>query len=44
MRLAQRLGSVEGEPEFVAMSLDGRVSCGVTTEEYEVWILTALID
>lgn len=44
MRLAQWLGSVEGEPEFVAMSLDGRVSCGVTTEEYEVWIVTALID
>ncbi|MBK3574608.1 hypothetical protein JHN63_12440 [Streptomyces sp. MBT65] len=44
MRLAQQLGSVDGEPEFVAMSLDGRVSCGVTTEEYEVWILTALIE
>jgi hypothetical protein len=44
MRLAQRLGSVDGEPEFVAMSLDGRVACGVTTEEYEVWIVTALID
>jgi hypothetical protein len=41
MRLAQYLGSVEGEPEFVTMSMDGRVVCGVTSEEYEVWIVTA---
>ncbi|MEU9335000.1 hypothetical protein AB0D49_17800 [Streptomyces sp. NPDC048290] len=44
MQLAQRLGFVRGEPEFVALSLDGRVSCGVTTEEYEVWVLAKSID
>jgi len=43
MTLAQRLGLIEGEPEFVAISVDGRVVCGVTTEEYEVWIVAELM-
>lgn len=44
LSLAQRIGSVEGGPEFVAMSLSGHVVCGVTTEEYEVWIVTESIE
>ncbi|MFC5907925.1 hypothetical protein [Streptacidiphilus monticola] len=43
MVMAQKLGVVQGEPEFVAMSTSGHVVCGVTTEEYEVWILSALL-
>lgn len=41
MRLAHVLGPVEGEPEFVAMSIDGTAVCAVTTEEYEVWIVAS---
>jgi hypothetical protein len=37
MVLAQRLALTKGKPEYVAMSLDGHIVCGVTTEEYEVW-------
>ncbi|MFI5793428.1 hypothetical protein [Streptomyces sp. NPDC051677] len=44
MALAQRIASVGGEPEFVAMSVDGRVVCGVTPEEYDVWIVAELMD
>jgi hypothetical protein len=41
MRLAHVLAPYPGEPEFVAMSVDGRRVCGVTTEEYDVWIVQA---
>lgn len=39
--LARHLVSNPGEPEFVAMSVDARVICGVTTEEYEIWVVGA---
>ncbi|WP_406359434.1 hypothetical protein OH782_00125 [Streptomyces sp. NBC_01544] len=39
LSLAHILAPSVGEPEFVAMSIDGRVVCGVTTEEYDVWIV-----
>lgn len=39
MTLARQLAPADGEPEFVTMSIDGRVVCGVTTEEYDVWIV-----
>ena len=39
MRMAQHLGQYRGEPEFVTLSMDGRIGCGVTTEEYEVWVV-----
>jgi hypothetical protein len=39
LSLARSLAPSVGEPEFVAMSIDGRVVCGVTTEEYGVWIV-----
>jgi hypothetical protein len=41
MRLAHVLAPYPGEPEFVAMSVDGRSVCGVTTEEHDVWIVQA---
>lgn len=41
MRLAHLLAPYPGEPEFVAMSVDGRSVCGVTTEEHDVWIVQA---
>ncbi|MCC3768380.1 hypothetical protein [Streptomyces sp. UNOC14_S4] len=28
-----------GSPEFIAMSIDGRRMCGVTTEEYDYWVM-----
>ena len=28
-----------GHAEFVTMALDGSVMCGVTTEEYDVWLV-----
>ena len=37
--MARHLVQHPGEPEFVAMSTDGRVVCGATTEEYDVWIV-----
>ncbi|MEV4602968.1 hypothetical protein AB0K15_36920 [Amycolatopsis sp. NPDC049253] len=39
MALAHHLVAYPGEPEFVAMSRDARVMCGVTTEEYDIWIV-----
>ncbi|MFE9693113.1 hypothetical protein [Micromonospora sp. NPDC005806] len=33
------LGPYRGEPEFVAMSVAGDVVCGVTVEEYDMWII-----
>jgi hypothetical protein len=33
------LGPYPGEPEFVAMSLAGDAVCGVTVEEYDMWIV-----
>jgi hypothetical protein len=39
LSLAHHLAPHAGEPEFVAMSIDGRVVCGVTTEEYDVWVV-----
>jgi hypothetical protein len=44
MRMANELALVTGEPEFVAMSMDGRVVCGVTTEEYDAWIVSGMLD
>ncbi len=41
-RLAEHLVGGNGRPgeaEFVTMALDGRVMCGVTTEEYDVWLV-----
>ncbi|MFF5075294.1 hypothetical protein ACFY2R_29945 [Micromonospora olivasterospora] len=38
------LGPNPGEPEFVAMSLVGDVVCGVTAEEYELWVVCARLD
>ncbi|WIX99185.1 hypothetical protein QRX60_34755 [Amycolatopsis mongoliensis] len=37
--MVHHLAAITGEPEFVAMSVDGTVVCGVTTEEYDVWII-----
>jgi len=42
MHLAHRLGPKEG-PEFAAMAMAGSVVCGVTTEEYDVWILATVL-
>jgi hypothetical protein len=39
LSLAHHLAPDAGGPEFVAMSIDGRMVCGVTTEEYDVWIV-----
>ncbi|MFI9598550.1 HEAT repeat domain-containing protein [Streptomyces sp. NPDC052043] len=33
------LGPRRGQPEFVAMSLDGESVLGATSEEYEVWLI-----
>lgn len=33
------LGPYPGEPEFVAMSVTGDAVCGVTVEEYDMWII-----
>jgi hypothetical protein len=38
-RLAEELGSVRREPEFVTMAEDGHAICAVTTEEDGVWII-----
>lgn len=37
--LAGVLGPRPGQPEFVAMSTDGESVLGVTSEEYEVWLI-----
>ncbi|GAA2412908.1 hypothetical protein GCM10010420_47950 [Streptomyces glaucosporus] len=37
--MASTLFQAERSPEFVAMSMDGRVLCAVTTEEYDFWIV-----
>ncbi|MGK5640285.1 hypothetical protein ACSNOK_18510 [Streptomyces sp. URMC 126] len=29
----------DGDPEFVALSEDGRHACAVTTEEYDYWVV-----
>lgn len=41
LSLARHLADNPGDPEFVTMSVDGRVVCGVTSEEYDVWIVEA---
>ncbi|GHG66137.1 hypothetical protein [Streptomyces griseocarneus] len=33
-----------GDPEFVALSVDGRFLCAATTEEYDHWIVTHHFD
>lgn len=38
--LAGVLGERPGQPEFVTLSADGNTLIGVTTEEYEVWLVT----
>jgi hypothetical protein len=40
LALAFRLASDYGNPEFVAMDMAGRNVCGVTSEEYEIWVVT----
>jgi hypothetical protein len=40
-RMAQVLGLVPGEPEFVAMATTGTTICAVTTEEDEYWIIVS---
>ncbi|MGW1197295.1 hypothetical protein ACWD4B_15880 [Streptomyces sp. NPDC002536] len=42
-RLASNL-QYGGDPEFVAMSMDGRNMCAVTTEEYDYWIVSQRFD
>ncbi|HZP52130.1 hypothetical protein [Actinocrinis sp.] len=42
--LAGQLAPVHGNPEFVAMDVESRTVCGVTSEEYEVWIVTGSFD
>ncbi|MEW1902045.1 hypothetical protein [Streptomyces sp. NPDC086147] len=37
--LAPRLARAEEGLDFVAMSVDGRVVCAVTEEEYEYWVV-----
>lgn len=37
--LAGVLGPRPGQPEFLTLSLDGDAMVGVTTEEYEVWLV-----
>lgn len=37
--LAGVLGERPGQPEFCTLSLDGDVLLGVTTEEYDVWLV-----
>ncbi|MGX8907912.1 hypothetical protein ACR820_22280 [Streptomyces netropsis] len=39
VKLASRLALDDGTVEFLAMSIDGRRTCAVTTEEYDFWIL-----
>lgn len=38
--LAGVLGERPGQPEFVTLSVDGEALLGVTTEEYEVWLVS----
>ncbi|WP_415949029.1 PE-PGRS family protein [Streptomyces sp. KLOTTS4A1] len=38
-RLAEVLPSEPGSPEFMTLSCDGRTLIGVTTQEYEVWLV-----
>ncbi|MBC6457913.1 hypothetical protein [Actinomadura sp. HBU206391] len=33
------LGDRPGQPEFVTLSTDGGALVGVTTEEFEVWLI-----
>jgi hypothetical protein len=39
LRLAEELHSDDGWPDFVTVASDGRVAIGVTTEEYELWLV-----
>jgi len=41
--LVRSLSGDPNEPEFVCMALDGHVVCGVTSEEYDYWIVRELI-
>ncbi|WP_190822124.1 hypothetical protein [Saccharopolyspora pogona] len=41
LQLAQKLISFPGQPEFVTMSNDSHVVCGVTSEENGIWIVVA---
>jgi hypothetical protein len=43
LALADQLAPVAGEPEFISMALDSSAVCGVTTEEYEVWIVSGAL-
>ncbi|MBX9424238.1 hypothetical protein [Streptomyces lateritius] len=39
-RIPSRIATATGDPEFIAVSLDGRSLCAVSVEEYEDWIIT----
>ncbi len=39
-RLPSRIATITNQPEFIAMSLDGRQVCATSREEYEYWIIT----
>lgn len=39
LQLARELAPTHGSPEFVTMDLGGRNVCGVTSEEYDIWIV-----
>jgi len=41
LEVARSLGPKPGEPEFLTLSANGQVLCGVTTEEDGIWIVTA---
>ncbi len=38
-RLAAHLTDGPQQPEFITMARDGHASCGVTTEEYDIWLV-----
>ncbi|HEX7661179.1 MAG TPA: hypothetical protein VF444_17040 [Pseudonocardiaceae bacterium] len=41
--LASKLGLDYGNPEFVATDTAGRNVCGVTSEEYDIWIVKDIL-
>ncbi|MFG2598460.1 hypothetical protein [Streptomyces sp. NPDC048462] len=41
--LPSRVASATGSPEFLALSVDGRHLCAVTSEEDEYWIVTRIL-
>lgn len=43
MGLPSRVARATGSPEFLALSVDGRHLCAVTSEEDEYWIVTRVL-